>query len=162
MRVDQRLVVHLVDVIAGEHDHQPWGRHLQRIDVLVDGVGSAEIPVVIDPLLRREHVEELAEVAAEQPMPSQIQVAVEAPGLVLREHEQPPQTAVEAVREREIDDPVGATERHSGLRAVAGERVETCASAAGQHHGHHVSHAGQIDVSRTHRRACTGTRLGTP
>jgi hypothetical protein len=114
----------------------------------------------VDPLLRRQHVEELAEVTAEEAVPAEIQVAVEAAGLVLREQEQLPQPAVEAVGEGEVDDPVGAAERHRRLGPVAGERIEPRTLPAGEHHGHHVPHPVRVDVCGSHdgRRGKNGKR----
>ena len=151
MGLDEGLVVHLVDVVAREHDDQPGIGHLDRVDVLVDGVGGAEIPVLVDPLLRRQHVQKLAQFPAEEAVPAEIEVAVEAACLVLREQQELPQSAVEAVGEDEVDDPVGAAERHRGLGTIAGERIEPGPLAAGEDHGHDVAHSAGIDVSGTHR-----------
>ena len=148
---DQCLVVHLVDVVAGEHDHEPRGRLFQRIDVLVDRVGGAQIPVLVDPLLRGQHVEKLADVAAEEPVPTEVQVAVEAAALVLREQQQPLEAAVETVGEREVDDPVTASEWHGRLGAVAGQRIEPNATASSKHHGHHIPQPAGIDIVRPHQ-----------
>ena len=138
--IDERLVVHLVNVIAGEHDDQSRRRHLQGIDVLVDRVGCALVPVLVHPLLRREDVEKLAELAAEEPMPAEVEVAVEAAGLVLREQQDPPQAAVETVGEGEVHDPVDAAERHGRLGPVAGQGIEPRSLPARQHDGDDVTH----------------------
>ena len=45
-------VVHLVDVVAGQHDQVPRVLAQDRVEVLVDRVGGAEVPVLADPLLR--------------------------------------------------------------------------------------------------------------
>ena len=50
--LDQLGVVHLVDVVAGEDHHVLGPLFLDRVDVLVDGVGGALIPVLVDALLR--------------------------------------------------------------------------------------------------------------
>ena len=104
--LDQVEVVHLVDVIAGQ-DHDVLGPLLlQRVDVLIDGVGRALIPMLVDPLLRRHHVDEFAQLAAQITPPAEIDVPVQAHRLVLRQHQHLADAAVEAVREREIDDPI--------------------------------------------------------
>ena len=59
---------------------------LDRVDVLVDGVGRALIPVLVDPLLRRHDVDELAQLAAEIALPAHVDVPVQAHRLVLRQH----------------------------------------------------------------------------
>ncbi len=75
-------VVHLVDVVAGE-DHDVFRPlFLDGVDVLVDGVGGALIPVLVDALLRRHDVDELAQLAATT-IPAEVDVPVEAHRLVL-------------------------------------------------------------------------------
>ena len=63
---------------------------------------------------------------------------VEAHRLVLREHQDLPQAAVEAVGQREIDDPIRPAERHGRLGAVARQRLQPRSFAAGQNDGQHV------------------------
>ncbi len=98
------------------------------------------IPVLVDSLLRRHDVDELAQLVAQEAPPGQVDVPVEAHGLVLREDEHLPHAAVEAVGEREIDDPVGAAEGHGRLGPVARERFQPRTLAAGQHDGQYALH----------------------
>ncbi len=64
---------------------------------------------------------------------------VEAHRLVLREHQDLAQAAVEAVGEREIDDPISPAERDRRLGPVARQRLQPRAFAAGQNDGQHVA-----------------------
>ena len=57
----ERLVVHLVDVVARQDDHILGPFFLQRVDVLIDRVGRALIPLFVDPLLRRHDVDAFAQ-----------------------------------------------------------------------------------------------------
>ncbi len=123
--LDHRTIVHLVDMIAGQ-DHDVAGAFLlQGVDVLVHGVRGTLIPVLVDALLGRDDVDEFVQFTAEEPPPTQVDVAVQAHGLVLRQHQHLANAAVEAIRQREIDDPVPATERHGGFGAVASQRLES-------------------------------------
>ena len=45
-------------------------------------------------------------------------------GLVLREDQDPKLSAVEAIGQRKIDDPIAATERDGGLGARSCERIQ--------------------------------------
>ena len=45
-------VVHLVDVVAREHDQVPRVLAQDGVEVLIDRVGRAEVPVLADALLR--------------------------------------------------------------------------------------------------------------
>ena len=80
--------------------------------------------MLVDALLRRHDVDELAQLAAEIALPAEVDVPVEAHRLVLGEDEDLAHAAVEAVREGEVDDAVDAAERHGRLGAVAGERLQ--------------------------------------
>ena len=138
--LDQLGVVHLVDVIAGQnHDvFRPF--LLDRVDVLVDGVGRALIPVLVDPLLRRDDLDELAQLAAEIGLPAEMDVAVEAHRLVLREDEIPANPAVEAVREGEIDDPIRPAERDGRFGPIPRKRLQPRSLAAGEYYRQHILH----------------------
>ena len=88
-------------------------------------------------LLRRVDLDELAELAVHD-VPAHAHVAVEALRLVLGRDEDLAQARVDAVREREVDDPVRAAERHRRLGALARQRVEPLARAAGEQDRDHV------------------------
>ncbi len=132
-------VIHLVDVVSGQNQHVIGTCLFDRIDVLVDGVGRALIPVFVDPLLRRQDVDEFVEFAAEE-SPAEVQMPVEAGGLVLRQHQHAAQATVDAVREGEIDDAVDSPERHGRLRTVSRERFESRPLAPRQDQRHHALH----------------------
>jgi len=61
-------------------------------------------------------------------------VAAKRERLVLERDEDFPQTRVDAVAEREIDDPVGTAEVHRGLRPLLGQRIKAFARASRQNH----------------------------
>ena len=68
-------------------------------------------------------------------------------GLVLGQDEDAAEVAVDAVGEGEVDDAVEAAEGHGRLGAVAGQRLQAGALAAGQDHRQDVSH-GALLASR--------------
>src|SRR5262249_23627828 len=105
-----------------------------------DGIRSALVPLFVDPLLRWNDVDELAQLAAQVIPPTERDVAIQAHRLVLREHENPPQAAVEAVGEREIDDAVDTTERHGRLGPVARQRAEPRSLSSCQNDGQDILH----------------------
>ncbi len=61
MLLEHLLVVHLVDVVAGKNDDVTRVFAANRIDVLVYGIGGAQIPVRRDAHLRRQNFDEFAE-----------------------------------------------------------------------------------------------------
>ena len=132
VEVEQFLVVHLVDVVPGE-DHDARRLDLvQEVDVVVHRVGGALVPALAHPELGWHGVDPLPQLDREDRVPAELDVALEAAGLVLGQHEDLAEPGVEAVGEGEVDDPVHAAERHGRLAAVPGEGVEPLALAAGQ------------------------------
>jgi hypothetical protein len=53
-------VIHLVHVIARQHDDVAWRLAGDRIQVLVHRIGRAQIPVLAHALLRRQDLDEFA------------------------------------------------------------------------------------------------------
>ena len=114
-------VIHLVDVVARQDDQVARVLAQDRVEVLIDRVGRALIPVLADALLRRQDLDELAELVGDD-APAHADVAVERQRLVLRRDEDPPQSGIDAVAEREIDDPVRPAEIDRRLRALLRQR----------------------------------------
>ena len=130
------LVVHLVDVVAGEHDDVLRRVAVDDVDVLEHGVGGARVPLVLgDALARRQDVEALVAHRLQE-VPAALQVADQAVRLVLRGHRDAADAGVERVGQREVDDARLAAEVDRGLGAVLGELHQPRAAAAGEHVGH--------------------------
>ena len=126
-------VVHLVDVIAGQHDQVLRVLAENRVQVLIDGIGGALVPLLADPFLRTQNLDELAELVGDH-APPHPEMAAERERLVLERDEDPAQAGVDAVAQREIDDPVRTTEIHRRLGAFLGQRIQPFPDAAGQDH----------------------------
>jgi hypothetical protein len=77
-------------VIAGEHDDVARRFALERIEVLEDRIRGAQVPVLADPLLRRQDLDELAQLLGDD-VPSHSDVAVERERLVLGRDEDAPE-----------------------------------------------------------------------
>ena len=143
-------VVHLVDVVSGEHDDVVGAIAVDDVLVLPHGVGRAAVPrVLAHVLLRGQQVDELVHLALQE-RPAALQVAQQAVRLVLRDDADAPDAGVHAVRQREIDDAELAAEIDRGLGAPVGQVLEPAAAAAGQHQGdralREVQIAGQVGV----------------
>jgi len=124
-----QLVVHLVDVIAGEYQHILRLFAADGVDVLVDSVGRAQIPVFADALHRRQDLDELAQLAGYHRTPAFADVAVERESLVLSKNVDMPQVGVQTVGERHVDDPVVAAEGDRGFGTIPRERIQALAGA---------------------------------
>ena len=118
-------------MIARQHDHVLRRLAHDRVQVLVHGVGGAQVPVLADALLRRQDLDELAEFLGDD-VPAHADVAIERQALVLRDDEDAAQAGVDAVAEREVDDAVRAAEVHRRLGAFPGQRRQAFADPSGQ------------------------------
>src|SRR5580658_8391837 len=95
MLLEHFLIIHFVDVIAGEDEDEVGLFRADGIDVLVNGVGGALIPVLRDAHLRSEDFDEIA--VAHQQGPAAADVAIEAESFVLGEDEDAAQIAIQAI-----------------------------------------------------------------
>ena len=138
----QHRIVHLVDVVAGQHHHAVGMRLAHQVQVLEHRVGGAAGPGLAGLLLRRHDVDELTE-AGFQEAPAALDVTDQRLRLVLRQHADAPQPRVDAVAEREVDDAHGAGKGHCRLGAVVGQAGEAAAAAAGEHQCVGVAAQGQ-------------------
>ena len=126
-------VVHLVDVVAREHEQVARVLADDRVEILKHRVRRAEIPVFADALLRAENLDELTELVSHD-APSHPDVAAERERLVLQRDEDLAQSRIDAVAEGEVDDPVGAPEVHGRLGPLLREWIQTFAGTSGQNH----------------------------
>ncbi len=127
--------VHLVDVVGAEDADRRRALVGEHVEVLEDRVGAATKPLPADVLARRHRRDVVAELLRE--LPAAGKVLHQRARLVLGEHADLEDARVDHAGEHEIDDPVAPAERHRGLGAVAGERIEPLALTARQDHGHH-------------------------
>ena len=142
MGLHERLVVHLVDVVAGEDDDRVRGRALDHVHVPEHRVGGPAVPLG-DAAARDVRLQQLhaAAVPVEIPRAPEADVVVERVGVVLGQDEDVVDVRVDAVRQGEVDDPVLAPERHRGLRAHRGQDREALAFTAGEDERHRPLHS---------------------
>ncbi len=142
MERHERLVVHLVDVVAGQ-DHDSVARRLvEHVEVLEDRVGRAPVPVV---RLAAPDVglqdPDAAPVPVQVPRPPEPDVVVEGARVVLRQDHDVVDVRVDAVAQREVDDPVLAAERDGRLGPLLREDREARTFAAREDHRQGPLHA---------------------
>ena len=128
-------VIHLVDVVAGQNQHVLGIVTLDEVDVLIDGVGRALIPIgALIALVGGQDVH--AGVHTVQiPRRTGADVAVQLQGLVLGEHTHRLDAGVDTVGQGEVDDAVFAAVGNCRFGNLAGQRVQTAALAASEQHG---------------------------
>ena len=102
--LQHQLVVHLVDVVAGEQHDVTRIVALDDVDVLIHRVRRAEVPLVLgNALARRQDVEAFVALGAEE-VPAALQVPDQAVRLVLGRHRDAADAGIQRVGQREIDD----------------------------------------------------------
>ena len=121
MRREHVAEVHAVELIAREDQHVLDAGLREVAQVLAHGVGRALVPVAlvvvfVHRLLGGEDFDEAAAEVVEAV--GAADVAVQAHRLKLREHVDPVHAAVDAVRQRNVDQPILAGQRHGRLRAI--------------------------------------------
>ena len=116
VRLEDLAEVHDVELVAGEHQDAFGAVPQETVQLLADGVGSALIPVHAGfGLLRGEDLDEAVRERIEAI--GARDVTVQRRRLKLREHEDVAQAGVDAVADRDVDQPILAGERHRRLAA---------------------------------------------
>jgi hypothetical protein len=128
-------VVHPVDMVPGENEHEPGVDFVDEIEIAIDGVGGTAIAAV-----RRERVGGPwnDDGAAQRTIPSSGEMREQRRRLVLRRDADGAHAGIHAVGQREVDAAEGAAERQRRLADVACERIEASAVTAGEHDGERV------------------------
>ena len=132
--LEHLLVVHVVELVTREDQDEVRIVLLDEADVLRDRIGGAGVPRTAG--LRRVRGEDRDSTVALVQVPggAGTQVGVEQVRPVLGQHADRVDARVGAVRQREVDDAILATERDGRLGDVLGEDAEPAALPAGKKH----------------------------
>jgi hypothetical protein len=130
-------------VIAGEDENVLGLLGADGINILIDGVGSALIPLIADALHGGKDFDELPDFATEN-VPALADVAVEGKRFVLGEDVDAAEVGVEAVGESDIDDAIHSPEGDGGLGAVTGKGIEAFSGTACEKDSESVFHGGHL------------------
>ncbi len=133
MVLQKLRIVHAINMIAAQNDDVIRADFFDRVDVLIDRVRSAEIPIVVNALFRRPDADEFAEFRRKK-MPSELNVALQACRFVLRHDKDFANPAVQTVRQCEINDSETTAKRHRRFTAVSGKWFQPGSPSPGQHH----------------------------
>ena len=134
-------VIHFVNMVARQNDDVLRLFLFDGVNVLVHRVCRTLVPVLVNPLLGRHDINELAKLATEEFSPAKIDVAIEAHGFVLSQHEGPTQTTVEAIRKHKVDDAVRTTKRNCRLGPIPGQRFQSRTFPSSQYHSQAIIHS---------------------
>ena len=131
-------VVHFVDLVAGKDEDELGALAADGVDILINGVRGALVPLLRDAHLRGKHFDEFAE--AHQRRPTGANVAIKTEGLVLSKDKNAAERRVDAIREGDIDDAVKSAEGDSRLGAISGERPETFTLSTREENSEGIAH----------------------
>ena len=101
----------------------------QDVQILKDGVGSALIPVFVEPLLRRDNVDEFIQIGG-QKTPALLDMTNQAVRLVLSHDADAPDSRINAVGKWKVDDAQFSVERHCGFGAPVRELLAAATPAS--------------------------------
>ncbi len=133
----QSGIIHFIDMVAAEDENIIGPVRIDKIHVLIDGVGRALVPRTAVPLLDVWGQDMHPAIGAVQvPRLSVSDIAVELQRTVLGEHAHGVDARVDAVGQGKIDDAEFASEGDGGLGHMAGKHVEAASLTARQQHGH--------------------------
>ena len=156
MLLEHQLVIHLVDMIPRQNQHELRRIAFDDVDVLEDGVGGAFVPLQLGDALRGgEDVEAFVALGAQE-VPAALKVPDERVRLVLRGDADAADARVDRVRQREVDDPALAAEINRRLGTGVGQLVQPAAASAREHIGHGVTRQRSSPVVH-HRLSCRGS-----
>src|SRR5580704_5462096 len=141
-------------MVAGKDEDVTGLLAADGINILINGISGALIPVLRNAHLWRKYFDEISQ--AHQYGPAATNVAIEAERFVLREDEDAAQVAVQAIGERDVNDAVHAAEWDSGFRAVARQWPQALSLAACQEHAQSVAHR---SCHRNFLQECPGRRI---
>src|SRR5262249_10571020 len=123
--------VHAIELIAGENQDVRAVVFHDVANLLANRVGGALVPVgSLVGLLRRQHLDEAAAEGIE--LVGVGDVPMQADAEELRQDINALHTAVDAVADGDVDQPVLAGDRNGGLAAQLRQRVQACASSSSE------------------------------
>ena len=141
MRLDHVAIVHAVQLIAGQDQDVVDAGLIEVLEVLPHGVGGSLVPVRprLHRLLSRQQLDKAAVERVEAVrLPN---VPMQADRHELRQHIDAIHAAVDAVRQRNVDQPILRRQRHGRLRAVLGQGIQTGSTTAAEDQSDDIFHA---------------------
>ena len=128
-------IVHLIDVVTRKNENILCIIAVDKLQILINGIGSAAVPVsAVLTLIGGEDLH-AAVSAVEIPRQTVADVLIEYQGLILRQNADGIDAGIDTVGKGEIDDAVFAAEGYGGLCGFGGQHVKSASLAACKQHG---------------------------
>ena len=127
-------VVHRIDMVARQDEDVVVSDHFDEIQVLINSVGRAAVPVgTAVAFIRRQDIC-TAPIGIQVPRAAVADVPVQFQRLVLGQDADGIDAGVAAVTERKVDNAVFTAEQESGLGLIFRQDAQTAPSPASQNH----------------------------
>ena len=156
---DNVAKIHPVELIPTEHERALDAGVVDDVtQVLSHGVGRALVPILcLRCLLRGKDVDEAPPKIIETI--GARDVIVQRRGVELRQHEHPPDAAVQAIADRNVDEAVLAAKGNGRLGALASQRMKARPNASPEDHPNGFVRHGD-DILPWHRRYVSTPNYG--
>ncbi len=139
VKSDKERVIHPVKMITGEDHHIVGVRHLELEELLAQRIRRALIPGrTCRRLLRRQDAHPPVRKVIE--LVSARDVAMQRDGVKLGQHIDTIDAGVNAIADRDIDQPVVPRQRDSRLGPQLRQRIKPAPCAPAQDHSKHIMH----------------------
>ena len=126
---DDLAEIHPVKLVPGQDQHVVVRVGAEMDEIAADGIGRALVPVgVLFGLLRRHDIDKSLAEGIE--VVGALHMAVQGGRVELRQQEDAVDPRIQAIADRDIDQPVFAGQGHRRLAPFLGEGIEARASAA--------------------------------
>ena len=110
MKIEHHLVIHLVDVVSGENQDVIRMIRVDVLDVLVDCIGRAGIPVTAFCTLIGREQRHAADRAIQIPRDTDSDMCIETERLVLGQYAHRIHTGIDTIAQRKINDAIFSAE----------------------------------------------------
>ena len=134
MRGDQIAVIHLINMIAGQNQHQIGALVFHIADVLQNRIGGAAVPTLVVATLIRLQQPHPTAITVEVPGFADADMVVQGMRPILGQNRDIENARIHAIGQCKINDPIFARKRHRRLGSLFRQHTEACAFAASHNH----------------------------
>lgn len=134
VEIEHLVVIHGIDVVTGQDKDIVVTDHIDEIQILINGIGCAAIPIrTAVALIRRQNIG-TAPVGVEIPRAAVPDVPIQFERLILGQDSDRIDARVTAVAQGEIDDAVFSSEQEARLGLVFGQDAKSAPLSTSQDH----------------------------
>ena len=146
--IQHHFIIHLIDMVAGEDQHVIRMEGLHIVQILVNGVGRACVPLTVAALLIRRQDRHASDIPVQIPGNPDSDMAVQTQGLILGQHTHGIDSRIDTVAEREVNDPVLSSKRNRRLCHFRRKNTKPAALSPCKQHRYHFFFYHVITPSR--------------